>query len=635
MRRIILLPILFLLFFAAVSRLEAASAGKTAAALKTQSEAETVYKEGLNAYWSRNYASAVSLFSRVSAIDPDYKTRNVQVYQAMAAYRLRGKKPGVIETYVVPLRENLPKNEILISDEQEWLHLVSETQSVLQEANVYVSKVQESEKVPGDQLGEAIYYLKQARLAFDRQQYTDVIRMSNISIEKARALFEQAVEPERKILGSLGDTPVTFNVTDLDMKEALKQIYDLTGVNIVLSGGISGKVTMNVKDVPLRQILDLIVDTNGLKYAEKDNVIRIMTPEEYEKTSEGLTKRNKKVYLLKYGEAKGIAKAIQESMGISSVIPDLRTNSIIADVKTAQQSEDIENLIQQLDTPVNQVLIEAELIEISRTNQKNLGGSTLIRSQLLDTVRVTGPLWGDTSSLSSSLTAAPDANMFFGLTHKNFQTIIKALSAEGVAKVLQSPRVMATSGSSATISATDIFPDVQIQTSTQTNAAGFTTSLVTAYNVVEKPISTSFQITPLIHNNRTISLTIGLMVQRITGTVAIPTPVAGVTRQYPLISTRETAQNILLWDGETLVIGGIITNDSLKSESGTPIIRKIPILKYFFANDTLSTTEKELILLLTPRIVHTFDDAKILTREMQASQQKMEPKRDILDMPWF
>jgi type IV pilus assembly protein PilQ len=599
------------------------------ASLKAESEAAKVYKEGQSAYWLGNYTEAISLFSRVKAIDPSYKTKNVETYQGLATYRLLGKNLEEAKVFVEPKPENKPTNEILINDEEEWLNLVRETEAVLLDASTYLDKIQKSGEVPAEKLVDPNYYLKQARLSFERQEYLDAIRYSYQIKEKIMAAYNEVVEPERKLLGKMGDTPVTFNVTDLDLAAALQQIYSITGVNIVLSAGISGKVTMNVTDIPLRQVLDLIVDTNGLKYAEKDNVIRIMTPEEYEKTAAGLAMRNKKVYPLHYAEAIAVAKIIRDSMSMEGVTADIRSNSIIADAGSIQQAQDIDKLVKELDIPTSQVLIEGQLLEVTYSNDRALGVNFLLQNKMLGDVQLSGPSFGTVPSILP----ADAASVYFGLTHRDFSAIFNALATDGEVRLLQSPRIMAISGTPAVITTADQYPYVTSTVSGgSANVAPTVTSVLNTVNV-----GTTFTVTPLIQGNRTVALSVNLVVQRVSSFVDVPI-ISGnlvLSQKYPLVATRSTQQNIVLWDGESLVVGGIMSKDDIKSDTRFPILGKIPLLGNLFTRGTTTKQNTELILFLTPRIVQTYIEGQTLTREYQALPANKELKQGIMDQKWF
>jgi len=446
------------------------------------------------------------------------------------------------------------------------------------------------------------------------------------------AAYNEVVEPERKLLGKMGDTLITFNVTDLDLAAALQQIYSITGVNIVLSAGISGKVTMNVTDIPLRQVLDLIVDTNGLKYAEKDNVIRIMTPEEYEKTAAGLAVRNKKVYPIHYAEAIAVAKVIRDAMGMEGVTADVRSNSIVADAGSTQQAEDIDKLVKELDIPTSQVLIEAQLLEVTYTNDKALGINFLLQSKMLGDVRLSGPSFG---AIPATL-PADAASVYFGLTHRDFSAIVNALATEGEVRLIQSPRIMAISGTPAVITTSQIFPYV-----TTTLGPWYTFNgnqyRDTTSTVVEKPVMTTFTVTPLIQGNRTVALNVNLTVERVSELADVPYIVGGtsITQKYPLIASRSTSQNIVLWDGESLVVGGMMSNDDFKNEIRFPVLGKIPLLGNLFKRSTLTKRKTELILFLTPHIVQTYEESRTLTREYKAMPSGKELEKGIIGQKWF
>ena len=600
-----------------------------AASLKVKFEVAKVYKEGQSAYWLGNYAEAISLFSRVKAIDSNYKAKNVGAYQNLATYRLLGKKSGGTKVFVEPTPENKPDNEILINDEEEWLNLVRETEAVLMDASTYLDKIQKSGEVPAEKLIDPNYYLKQARLSFERQEYLDTIHYSYRIKETITAAYNEAVEPERKLLGKMGDTLVTFDVTDLDLAAAIKQIYGITGVNIVLSTGISGKVTMNVRDIPLRQVLDLIVDTNGLKYAEKDNVIRIMTPEEYEKTAAGLAVRNKKVYPLHYAEAIAIAKVIRDALGIEGVTADIRSNSIIADATSTQQAQDIDKLIKELDIPASQVLIEAQLLEVTYTNDKSLGINFLLQSKMLGDVRLSGPSFG---SVPSTL-PADAASVYFGLTHRDFSAILNALATDGEVRLLQSPRIMAISGTPAVITTSEQFPYV-----TSTVSGGSATVAPTVTSVLNTvAVGTTFTVTPLIQGNRTVALNVNLVVERVSEIIDVPIITGGqvLNQKYPLVASRSTSQNIVLWDGESLVVGGIMSKNDFKTETRFPVLGKIPLLGNLFKRSTLTKRNTELILFLTPRIIQTYEEGRTLTREYKALPSGKELEKGIIGQEWF
>ncbi|MCX5641630.1 MAG: hypothetical protein NTY10_00035, partial [Candidatus Omnitrophica bacterium] len=589
------------------------AASPAVASLKADSEAAKVYKEGQSAYWLGDYMEAISLFARVKAIDSDYKAKNVGIYQDLATYRLLGKKSDETKkVFLEPTPENTTKSEILINDEEEWLNLVRETEAIILDASTYLDKIGKSGEVPAEKLIDPNYYLKQARLSFERQEYLGAIQHSYRIKEMIMSAYNEVAAPERKLLGKMGDTLVTFNVTDLDLAAALQQIYAITGVNIVLSQGISGKVTMNVTDIPLRQVLDLIVDVNGLKYAEKDNVIRIMTPEEYEKTAAGLAVRNKKVYPLHYAEAIAIAKVVRDSMGIEGVTADIRSNSIIADAGSTQQALDIDRLIKELDIPTNQVLIEAQLLEVTYNNDKALGINFLIQNKMLGDVQLRGPSFG---SVPATL-PADAASIYFGLTHKDFSAIFNALAVDGEVRLIQSPRIMAISGTPAVITTSEQFPYV-----TSTVSGGSATVAPTVTSVLNTvDVGTTFTVTPLIQGNRTVALSVNLVVERVAEIVNVPI-ISGnliLSQKYPLVASRSTSQNIVLWDGESLVVGGIISKNDIKGETRFPVLGKVPVLGNLFKRSTMTKKNTELILFLTPRIIQTFEEGRTLTREYKA-----------------
>ncbi|HNQ34960.1 MAG TPA: secretin N-terminal domain-containing protein [bacterium] len=610
-------------------------AGPQAEALKAEEKAAAFYKEGQSAYWTGNYAQALSLFSQVSAVSPRYKPLNVQIYQSLAAYRIKGKK-NLPVVFPNPTSSQSGFKELLINDEQEWLHLASEAESIILDVSTYLERLKNQALVPEEKLIDPTFYLREGRLALERNQFLEVIRYGQLAIEKLDAAFAETTAPTARLLGKIGDTPVTINVTDLDLKEALRQIYELTGVNIVLSSGITGTMTMNVKDVPLRQVLDLIVETHGLNYLERDNVIMIMTPAEFEKTASGLALKEKKVFNLHYAEARAIAKIIRDSLRLENVTADLRTNSIVIDTGSATQTRDIENLIRSLDIPANEVLIEAQLLEVTYSNDRALGINFLIQNKLIDKVTLSGPRFG---SVPAALPIDSES-VYFALTHKDFSAIFNALAKEGRARLIMSPRIMTVSGTPAVITSTEDFP-YTTSTVTQQPSATATNPLppiiTTQINTIQ--IGTTFQITPIIQNNRTVALNVSLLVDRVKEIMQVPTSFGTsgqiIYQPYPLVASRSTDQNVVLWDGESLIVGGIGNVDTFNNETRVPVLGKVPVLGNLFKRTTRTERTGELVLFLKPRIVLTSEEGRLLNREYESLPVLQEGPKQIIDRKWF
>lgn len=607
----------------------------TAESLRAGENAEQIYLDGRQAYWQGDYARAVSLFSRVAAIDPGYRPNQVGLYQNLSTYRLRGRKtPGRHERYPEPIIEMRPERDVVISDEREWLYLIGEAEMVLHDAVAYVSRISATGMVAQDDLIDSRYYIRQARRAYELEQYVEVIRYSHLAREKAEAAFEKAESPERTLLGEVGDTLVTLNVSDLDLRDTLRLIYDLTGVNIVLSAGISGRVTMNVRDVPLRRVLDLVVDMHGLRYTERENVIVIMTAAEYERTGEGLRKSRRRVFALTYAESQAVAKVVRETLGLEAVTADTRSNSVIVSVADVDQAEEVEALVRQLDSPVNQVLLQAELIEVVYDDEKELGVNFLFRNRMIGDVQLSGPRFGTVPT-----TLPADRGVVLGLAHKDFSAIFNAIAAEGMVRLLQSPRIMAISGSSAVISVTDEYPHVQYDTRTRTIREGNITYTeeVPVPSIEIRDVGTVFEITPLIQEDRTVALSLTLTIDQIRGEKMLQQVIGDriVEEPYPLISTRQVNQNVVLWDGETLVVGGIRNTRHTRDERRVPGFGNIPVLGHLFKRSTSRKSEAELILFLTPRIVKAHEEGRTLTREYQVLPSQAEAEQILIERRWF
>lgn len=598
------------------------------------------YQSARQSYWAGEYGEALTGFSLVETIDSRYKPVQVRLYRSLSAYRMRSQRsPGRFERYPrVSLRDR-PAREVLLSDEREWLYLVSEAENAVHEAATYLSQVLRAEKVSEERLINSRHFIQQGRQAIEAEMYYDAVRYGQAAWEAVDEMLHRDPAGARSILGQVGDTPVTFNVSDLDLRDALKLIYDLTGANIVLSSGISGQVTMNVRDLALRQVLDLIVEMHGLRYLEREGVIVIMTPDEFSRTAEGLRIGRRRVFPLTYADARSVAEQVRDILRIEQVTADTRSNSIIATVANISEAEDLESLIRGLDSPVDQVLLECEMVEVIFDDAKDMGINFLLRDRLVGNVITYGPTFGQVPTFTPGDRLPIDSEaIFFGIAHRDFRAIFNALASEGRARVRHSPRIMSVSGSTATISALDQYPVLTYRTETRTVLIG-EDYIEQVYPVPEfdmREIGTIFEVTPIIQEDRTVALNMELIVEQVREELETPIFVGEfqVTAKEPLTSTRQVTQNVVLWDGETLVVGGIRDGRKTHQESRVPGLGKIPILGNLFKRTSMRDRDAELILFLTPRIVRTSRIGREIAEEYGARHERSVPDF-LVERSWF
>ncbi|MCX8082072.1 MAG: hypothetical protein N3D17_01545 [bacterium] len=596
-------------------------------AQQTRSDIDLMYMKALNAYYAKNYAEAISIFKSIQGINPSYRQNQINRYIKVAETQLG--KSGVKQTFN-PIEGKDTEVDVLKEDEFETLAMAS--QKALLDAYEYLQDTEKKHQIPSFEMTEPRSTISMAKQAYEQKQFSEAIRLAN----KARLQVEQIVQKredeEKPILGEIGKTPITLNLNNADLEQTLKLIYDLTGANIIISKGITGRVTINVQDLPLQKVLDLICEANKLKYLEEDKVIKIMNEDEYNARTKVLKEKSRRVFNIFYGDASLIAKSLRETFKMESIVHDPRTNSILVDVSNPTLLQQIQDVISSLDMPISQVLLEAKIIEIALSGTNTFSIDWLISSRLVEAIdaTLTGPKFGITPTYTPGMSSTlPDDTFSFGLSNKDVNTLISALASQGEVKLVQAPKIMCLNGTTAIIRVIQNYP--YIIPEYETTTTGTTTTTTTSggtINVYEETVGTEFEVTPIIQRNRTVFLSMNIYDSRLVETRKLQAVAAGLnySTELPIISTRETTQNVTVFDGQTLVIGGMIQQRKEKKETGVPFLRKIPILGYLFKKPTYTTTNSELLLFLTPHIVTTYQEAETLTKpDLEKSEKEIKP----------
>lgn len=579
------------------------------ASAKDKNELDTLFMKGVNSYYAKNYADAISIFKEIQGVDPTYRTSQIRRYVRVSEGRLG--KLGVKEQFVPG---HHPTRAVEVETEGEFEQFVSASQKVILDTEAYLDDMEVKYDIPKFDMLEPQSTMDMARSAYIKNQFAETIRLANKARLQLDGIVERKIEKEKPVLGEVGATPVTLNLTNADLEQTLKLIYDLTGANIILGRDISGKVTINVKDLPLQQVLNLICEANGLKYIEEDGVVKIMTLLDYETRAQAIKEQSRRAFKIFYGDAAAITKSLRETFKLDTIVYEPRTNSIIADVRNPVLLKQIQEVVSALDTPVSQVLLEAKIVEIATSGESLLSIDWLMGSRMIEKIdtTLTGPRFGTDLGFIPGDTSSLPTGFGFGITNKEVNLLLTALASKGEVKLLQSPKIMTLNGTTAVIRVVQnypyIIPEYRETYNPQTGARTGTTQTVTVF---EEQVGTEFEVTPIIQRNRNVFLTLNIYDSRLIEIKQLSAIAAGLRyeTQQPIISTRETTQNVTLFDGQTLVIGGMIQQRDEKSESGIPFLRKIPILGYLFKKPQYRTTSSELLLFLTPYIVTTFKEA--------------------------
>lgn len=397
--------------------------------------------------------------------------------------------------------------------------------------------------------------------------------------------------------------PITLTLKDADVKDVLKTFSVLTDLNIVLDPAVSGSVTVELRNVPWDQALDLILKINGLDYVLENNVLRVapinkLAAEKsarvaFDKEREKAKPLSTYLKPLSYAKADYVAGLLSSDSYLlserGSVTVDQRTNTLILrDV--ADRIEGVLRLIDSLDLPTPQVVIEGRIVETTRDFSRELGVSWGF-SGVMDAEHGndTGLTFPNSVGVDGSVDLARGGNgvlaMTFGdiLNTFNLDFLLSASEADGLVRIVSTPRV-----TTQNLQRASIRSGLQIPVQTVAN------NTVTVQYV---DATLRLEVTPQITAEGTVNLEINIKKQE-------PVIAAQVTGgQNAPIFTRDAETQLLVRDGGTTVIAGIYQINDQENENRVPGLYKIPIFGWMFKNKGVFKRHDELLIFITPRIV--------------------------------
>jgi type IV pilus assembly protein PilQ len=424
--------------------------------------------------------------------------------------------------------------------------------------------------------------------------------------------------------------PISLDFKDGDLQDIFRLFADISGMNVVVNPGVSGKVTLKLNEVPWDQALDLILKANGLGYTLEGNVIRIARLSDLQREEQERRKLAEEKALagdlgtlttrISYAKAGELSEVLKRAGALSArgtINVDVRTNTMI--VKDLPAFLDrAKELIAELDRATPQVEIEARIVVTSRNFTRDLGiqwgflnqqtaqfGNTTSRSfphsVILNGAGVpaTGGLPADQSGLASAAGIGPDGrgyavnlpaagfNTALGVSlgnilgSFNLDAALTALERQGRGRLLSTPKVTTQNNQQA-----EIKQGVQIPIQTVAN---------NTVTVQFKDAVLTLKVTPQITEAGTVILQL-----EVENNAA---DFANLVNGIPPINTQSAKTQVLVMDGSTAVIGGIYQSNEQTSQSSTPFLGRLPILGYLFRNRFVQSTNNELLLFITPRII--------------------------------
>lgn len=408
--------------------------------------------------------------------------------------------------------------------------------------------------------------------------------------------------------------PISVNLKDVDLKDFFRLIHEISGLNVVLDPTVKGTVTLVLDQVPWDQGLDIVLRNNGLAKQIEGNVLRIVTQDtlrhEAEQQIALLKAQNDAIEtltttrVLSYAKADTLVAPLRRFLSSrGDIIADARSNTlIIRDIPSSLPR--IENLLRQLDRRTQQVEIEARVVQASRSFARELGtqfgfstpaGNTALGGLVGNTTFVSPvvhsnhppfiPVGGGSIPLSSNLGAvAPNSGLTFSTQGRNYAVdfILSAMESRAVGKVLSEPRGVTQNNEKLTVK-----QGAQIPIQTNIN----NTISVQFIDAVLK-----LEVTPQVTADGTVFLDVAVEntqidngIPRILGT--------------PALDTQSATTKVLINDGGTVVIGGVVTNSQTTTVDQVPLLGSVPIIGNLFRHTNIDVKAQELLFFVTPRIL--------------------------------
>jgi type IV pilus secretin PilQ/predicted competence protein len=454
------------------------------------------------------------------------------------------------------------------------------------------------------------------------------IRVAEKSAQGAAraSAVDQAPADEKQYTGQ----KISLDFKDADIKNVFRLLAEVSGKDLVVTDDVNRKVTIRLTKVPWDQALDLIINTNALDKEEVGNVIRISTAGRLKADRDQLAASKKAgenyedlqtayiavnyARVMKGKDDPGtgkdlveMAKTLLSSRG--KIEADQRTNTLIVrDIKKVV--EDVQSLISRLDTRTAQVLIESNLIETTPTFSRALG----IQMETLfnkGRVRSSTRFRADPPFNDSSLTFfenttpifTPASGFSFAYIGNSVAALISAAEAEGNVKIISRPSVVTLNNVESQIESANI---VRIKTGAATVGEAGTLREIRA--------GITLKVTPQVSADGFVLLKI----EAKSSTLDFGRTVDGIPQE----NTREAKANVLVKDGETVVIGGIMKDTSSNSDSGVPYLKDIPVFGWLFKKSSWQKDFEELVVFITPRVLSAGSENLPTAEQMWRDQMK-------------
>ncbi len=467
----------------------------------------------------------------------------------------------------------------------------------------------------------------------------------------AVAVAQPQAQPAVTVLSIQEKDTISLDIKGMDIVDVLKMLAVRSGLNLVIGKNVSGRVTLFLKNVNTRDAFDILILANDLAYDSRGSIINVMTQRDYELVygERFQDKKKAEIVPLKYAKAAEIAKSLNQikttvgkivvdessntlilidspaktaemaafvqkadreiqtrifslnyakaeqlntkiqeviTKGVGSIRIDERTNKIVV-TDYPEKIDEVARIITAFDERTMQVLIDAQIIEVSPSDKFEMGidWEYWIRKHFMVTQAL--PL-GTSNRLLLGTPADTPSNP------GNYKAILDLLRTIGDTKILSSPRIMALNNQEARI----LVGTKDAYVTSTTSQSG--TTAVTSQTVNFVDVGIKLFVTPTISREGMVTMKIRPEISSAETRKLLSN---GQETEIPIVTTSEAETTIVIKDGVTVIIGGLRKDSREKIVKKIPLIGDIPGLGFFFRSTSDSVTKSDLVILLTPHII--------------------------------
>jgi len=445
----------------------------------------------------------------------------------------------------------------------------------------------------------------------------------NQYVVSIKPLTVEELEERKKEFAYVGEK-LSLNFQDIEIRAVLQLIADFTGLNLVASDTVTGRITLRLQNVPWDQALDLVLKTKGLDKRQDGNVLLVAPAAEIAERERQEIENNKQIeelaplqteYIrIRYADATEMYKLFESEGGDGevstasllsprgSVIVDERTNSLLV-TETAQKLQEFRRVVKLLDVPVRQVLIEARIVIANsdfdeqlgvrwggayRTDANSDGNATLTGSlEALEPLTTDNTIQFPDALLVDLGVGSPAGSFSVGYVGADvsLDVEISALESQGKGEIVSQPKIITGDKQEAVIKSGTEVPYQE------SSANGETT-------ISFKEAVLKLEVTPSITPDDRIIM--DLVINQDSVGDLVPSGNGGFV---PTIDTTELTTQVLVGNGETVVLGGVFRTEDVQSEAKVPVLGDIPYIGKLFKQTSVRQVKTETLIFITPRIL--------------------------------